>query len=196
MSRSRGLLVWKKDKQQKQQISGGGYTVKRKTELKKKTPLKQTAKKRPKQTIPDLTKKADTALSRYVRLRDSSYTDAGWLGRCITCDKELTVLSAAGKWRAGANLGHFIGRGCKELRYDEFNTNLQCAWCNAWRDKEDMLQAYRKGIVDKYGDRTLKELKERAKITRTNSREELEQIIHDSKLELQHMLDNPTYYSK
>lgn len=29
MSRSQGLLVWKKDKQQKQQISGGGYTVKK-----------------------------------------------------------------------------------------------------------------------------------------------------------------------
>lgn len=135
-------------------------------------------------------------MSQYVRLRDSSYTDSGWVGRCITCNRELTVLSEEGKWRVGANLGHFIGRGCKELRYDEFNVNLQCAHCNAWRDKEDMLQAYRKGIVDKYGDRILKELKERAKITRTNSREELEQIIHDAQTELNHMLEHPTYYSK
>lgn len=168
--------------------------MKRKTELKKKTPLKATTKKRPKQTIPELTKKADVALSRYVRLRDSNFNGSEWVGRCITCDRELTILTAEGKWRAGANLGHFIGRGCKELRYDEYNTNLQCAHCNAWLDKEEMLQRYRKGIQLKYGDSILKELKLRAKITRTNSREELEQVIHDSKAELDHMLSNPTMY--
>jgi len=168
--------------------------MQRKTELKKKTSLKATTKKRPKQTIPDLTKKADTAFSKYVRLRDCLYTENGWEGECITCDKLLTVLTIDGKWRAGANLGHFIGRGTKELRYDEYNCNLQCARCNAWRDKEDMQQAYRKGIVDKYGKETLKELKQRAKIIRTNSREELEQVIHDSKVELDYMLANPDIY--
>jgi hypothetical protein len=169
--------------------------MRRTTPLKTKTPLKTTTKKRPKQTIPELTKKADVALSRYVRLRDSSFNGSEWVGKCITCERELTVLTAEGKWRAGANLGHFIGRGCKELRYDEFNTNLQCAHCNAWLDKEDMLQRYRKGIQLKYGDSVLKELKQRATIVRTNSREELEQVIHDSKLELAHMLENPTMYN-
>ena len=117
--------------------------------LKKTTPLKATTKKRPKQTIPELTKKADKAFSRYVRLRDSVYDGEKWVGTCITCTREMIVMQED-KWRAGANLGHFIGRGCKELRYDEYNTNLQCAHCNAWRDKEDMLQAYRKGIKEKY----------------------------------------------
>jgi hypothetical protein len=97
-------------------------------------------------------------------------------------------------WHAGANLGHFIGRGCKELRYDEFNCNLQCAHCNAWLDKEEMLQRYRKGIVKKYGDSILKELKLRAKIIRTNKREELEQVIADSKTELDYMLAHPDNY--
>jgi sulfatase maturation enzyme AslB (radical SAM superfamily) len=172
----------------------------RKSELKKKTPLKATTslkattKKRPTQTIPALTKKADTAFSRYVRLRDCLFTDNGWEGECITCGKTLTVLTAEGKWKAGANLGHFIGRGTKELRYDEYNCNLQCAHCNAWADKEWMQEQYRKGIVDKYGAKTLKELKERAKITRTNSREELEEVIHDSKLEVEYMLANPDIY--
>jgi hypothetical protein len=168
--------------------------MQRKTELKKKTPLKATAKKRPAQTIPALTKKADVAFSKYIRLRDCLYTDNGWEGECITCNKTLTVLTTEGKWRAGANLGHFIGRGTKELRYDEFNCNLQCAHCNAWADKEWMLQSYRKGIVEKYGAKTLKELKNRATITRTNSREELEEVIHDSKLELEWMLTNPDLY--
>jgi hypothetical protein len=166
----------------------------RKTPLKTKTTLKKTTKKRPKQTIPELTKKADAALSRYVRLRDSSFNGSEWVGKCITCERELTVLTEEGRWKAGANLGHFIGRGCKELRYDEFNTNLQCAHCNAWLDKEEMLSKYRKGIQDKYGDSILKELKLRAKIVRTNSREELEQVLHDAKTELDHMLANPDLY--
>lgn len=156
--------------------------------------MKATGKKRPKQTIPALTKKADVAFSRYVRLRDCLYQDGEWVGNCITCGKLLTVLSKEGKWRAGANLGHFIGRGTKELRYDEFNCNLQCAHCNAWADKEWMQEQYRKGIVDKYGDNVLKELKQRAKIARTNSRGELEEVISDSRLELAWMLDNPDIY--
>lgn len=169
--------------------------MQRKKGLERKTPLKATTKKRPKQTIPDLTKKADKEFSRYVRLRDSVYDGEKWVGTCITCDRSMIILQE-GKWRTGANLGHFIGRGCKELRYDEFNTNLQCAHCNAWRDKEDMLQAYRKGIVDKYGDAILKELKERSKILRTNKREELEQIIQDSKVEVEHMLRYPDRYAQ
>jgi hypothetical protein len=106
------------------------------------------------------------------------------------------VVLHEGKWRAGANLGHFIGRGCKELRYDEFNCNMQCAHCNAWRDKEDMLEAYRNGIKKKYGDDILKELKARAKIIRTSTRPELEQIIQDSKVEVEHMLRYPDRYAE
>lgn len=69
-----------------------------------------------------------------------------------------------------------------------------CAHCNAWADKEWMQEQYRKGIVDKYGDNVLKELKQRAKIARTNSRGELEEVISDSRLELAWMLDNPDIY--
>lgn len=167
--------------------------LKNKSGLKRNTALKATKKKRPKQTIPALTKKADQAFSRYIRLRDSNYTGRRWIGNCITCNKKIVVLTDEG-WQKGANLGHFIGRGTKELRYDEFNCNLQCAYDNAWRDKEDMLQRYREGIVKKYGDDTLKELKQRAKIIRTSTREELEQVIHDSKVELDYMLANPDNY--
>ena len=168
--------------------------LKTKSGLKRKTALKATNKKRPKQTIPALTKKADKEFSRYIRLRDSNYDSSKWVGECITCERVMVIIDSEGNWRPGANLGHFIGRGCKELRYDEFNTNLQCAHCNAWLDKEEMLQRYRKGIVSKYGDSILKELKLRAKIIRTSKREELEQIIADSKMEVAHMLDHPDNY--
>lgn len=99
--------------------------MQRKKALSRKTPLKATSKKRPKQTIPDLTKKADKEFSRYIRLRDSVYDGEKWVGECITCERKMVILQD-GKWRAGANIGHFIGRGTKELRYDEFNCNLQC----------------------------------------------------------------------
>lgn len=69
-----------------------------------------------------------------------------------------------------------------------------CAYDNAWLDKEEMLQRYRNGIIDKYGRDTLKELKARAKITRTNKREELEQVIHDSKVEVAHMMEHAENY--
>ena len=167
--------------------------MQRKKALSRKTPLKATSKKRPKQTIPDLTKKADKEFSRYIRLRDSVYDGEKWVGECITCERKMVILQD-GKWRAGAKLGHFIGRGTKELRYDEFNCNLQCAYDNAWLDKEEMLQRYRSGIIDKYGRETLKELKARAKITRTNKREELEQVIHDSKVEVAHMMEHAENY--
>lgn len=71
-----------------------------------------------------------------------------------------------------------------------------CAHCNAWADKETMQENYRKGIALKYGDQILKELKERAKITRTNSREELEQVLHDYTIELNHMLEHSDNYRK
>lgn len=166
--------------------------MQQRTPLKRKTPLKKTTKKRAKLTIPVLTKNADTVFSHYIRLRDSAFDGDRWSGECITCNKTLVVYD--GKWNKGTNVGHFIGRGTKELRYDEFNCNLQCAHCNAWADKEWMQEQYRKGIREKYGADTLKELKQRATITRTNSREELEQVIADSKTEVAHMLDNPDMY--
>lgn len=169
--------------------------MQRKKGLTSKTSLKPTTKKRKKQTIPALTKKADAAFSRYIRLRDSYYTGRRWVGDCITCNKKMVVL-IDDEWQKGVNLGHFIGRGTKELRYDEYNCNLQCVHCNAWRDKEDMLQRYRKGITDKYGDDVLEELKQRSKIIRQNTRDELEQIIHDYKFELDHMLEHPDNYRK
>lgn len=169
--------------------------LKQKTPLKAKTNLKATTKKRPKQTIPALTKKADAIFSRYVRLRDSYFTGTRWVGECITCNKKLVVMKDDA-WNRGVNLGHFIGRGTKELRYDEFNCNLQCAHCNAWADKEKMQENYRKGIALKYGESTLKELKKRAEIIRTNTRDELEEVIHDYTVEVKHMLDFPDLYRK
>lgn len=141
-------------------------------------------------TLPQLVKQADTEFSRYVRLRDSEYIDGQWEGNCITCDRKLVILSREGRWNAGANLGHFIGRSAKKLRWDECNCNLQCAHCNAWRDKISMLDAYKKGIEDKYGKETLKRLLKEAKELHKPTRDELEQVIHDSKEQVKYMLEH------
>lgn len=103
--------------------------------------------------MPQLIKDADAIWSKYIRLRDSSQQmDGSWVGVCISCDRTLEVLSNDGRWRQNAQCGHFVGRGNMWLRYDEYNTNLQCAHCNAWRDKREMIQAYEEAIKLKYGD--------------------------------------------
>ncbi len=43
-------------------------------------------------------------------------------------------------------------------RFDDMNCHLQCAHCNAWRDKYDMTQAYAKAVEKRYGKGTVAEL--------------------------------------
>lgn len=168
----------------------------RKTNLKSKTTLKATTKKRPKAKYSLLTDKADKAFSKYIRLRDSEFDGSQWTAICTTCPRRMVVLKEDGKWGKGIDNGHFISRGLRELRYDEYNCNIQCSHCNNWRDKESMQEAYRKAIRDKYGSDILKELKTRAKIIRSNTISELEIIISDSKAQLYHCLENPDFYRK
>lgn len=169
----------------------------RKTPLRRKTALKAYTKvKKPKlESLPSLVKKADTAFSRYVRLRDSEYVEGEWLGVCITCPRRLVIVDREGRWNAGANLGHFVGRAAKSLRWDELNCNMQCAHCNAWRDKESMITAYRKALDDKYGAGTARKLVREGKVTHKPTREELHQVIEDSKTYVAYMLQNTDKYS-
>ena len=148
------------------------------TTVLKKSKLSKT----PKAPKAKLIKKADTLFSWSIRLRDSDYVDGAWQGECITCGKMILVKDANGKWKHTSNLGHFISRGDFNLRYDEENCNLQCAHCNAWRDKESMLEAYRKALDDKYGDGTANSLKLTHRKASLNSlpREVLEQVIADA----------------
>lgn len=166
--------------------------LKAKKQLRVSTALKSRSKlaKKSKRTIPQLRDKADKLKSRAVRLRDSELVDGEWIGSCITHDKTGLVAykDETGKLRftKGWDNGHFIGRGDYNLRYDDENNNLQCAHCNAWRDKEDMLEGYRRALELKYGTGTVKRLKYEAKHNRRASltRPELEQIIQDSLQEI------------
>lgn len=136
--------------------------------LKAKTSLRATAglrsrskpKKQPKITLTQLRKKADKLYAKAIRLRDSELVDGAWQGQCITCDRICLVVDANGKWQKSNGWGHLIGRGCFYLRYDPENVNLQCSHCNAWRDKDSMLDAYKLAVDEKYGAGTYRRLKE------------------------------------
>lgn len=150
-------------------------------------------------TAQQLVSEADKWFSKYIRLRDSHYTGNEWVGYCIDgCGRALIVIDDEGKWKASANNGHFVTRGVYSLRFDEYNTNLQSAWCNAWRDKQDMIEAYERGLALKHGEDTVKELKRLAKLPEAYKRpgkQELLQIIEDSKTYIEHALSHPENYA-
>lgn len=80
-----------------------------------------------------------------------------------------------------------IGRGVHQLRYDEENCNLQCSHCNAWLDKDEMIERYRRAINFKYGDGVYQSLKARSKAEgalKRLTKPELLQVIADSKAQI------------
>lgn len=143
-----------------------------------------------KKSLSSLVKLADKEFSRYVRLRDSVYEDGVWAGVCISCDRKLVVVNW-GHWNPAANLGHYIGRSCKTLRWNEENCNLQCAHCNAWRDKVSMIGAYKKALDLKYGQGTSRRLKRESARLHKPTRDELETIINDSREWVNYTLSHP-----
>jgi len=179
-------------------------TLKAKTTLKAKKPLKAVSKPKKRKTLQqktaqELIKEADKWFSRYIRIRDAEYEDGAWVGECITCDRKLLVIDANDKWIASSQNGHFITRGIHSLRFEELNCNLQCAHCNAWRDKEDMLERYRKALEKKYGAGTNKELKRLSQLENAHKRlpkQELLQIITDAKEYIKHCQTFPQNYSR
>jgi hypothetical protein len=163
----------------------------KKKKLVAKSPLKATKilatpkpKRRVKTKRQKLIAEADKLFSQAIRLRDSEFVDGAWQGPCITCDKIILVKDANGKWKAGSNIGHFITRGCFLLRWDEENGNLQCAHCNAWRDKVSMIDAYNTSLDQKYGNGTANKLKQMSKQEFKLTIPFLEEIIHDAKVEI------------
>ncbi len=84
--------------------------------------------------------------SKYIRVRD---TDERGYCRCISCN---TVKN----WKE-MDCGHFISKGSDSaLKYNELNNNAQCYSCNVM--KSGNLIEYRKGLVEKIGEKKVKEL--------------------------------------
>ena len=95
-------------------------------------------------------KKAQTAVNKYVRLRD--YHDG-----CISCSKPATW---DGQWHAG----HFRSVGSNTyLRFNLFNINKQCSQCN--NHLSGNIAKYRPSLESKIGKDRLEFLE-----TSTNTR--------------------------
>jgi hypothetical protein len=86
--------------------------------------------------------KADEAFSLFIRTRDSQDYQ-GKAFKCISCQRHLPIEQA--------DCGHFINRQHMSLRYSELNCHAQCRKCN--RFMEGNLQDYRKGLVEKIGEK-------------------------------------------
>lgn len=126
--------------------------------------------KKPK-TVSQLKKLADQAFSTYVRLRDA---DKYGLANCISC-------GARKPWKELQN-GHFVSRTSSTLRYDEENCNAQCVGCNMF--KQGNQYAYSIALDLKYGDGTAKKLHDQRFETHKFTRDELQEIIDDSKTQI------------
>ena len=93
---------------------------------------------------------ADLDFGRYIRLRDTSVGDP----RCISCGRPITYETC--------DCGHFIPRQHTSTRFDERNCNAQCKVCN--RMKYGNLPGYTIGLVEKYGEGIIEELKARKRL--------------------------------
>lgn len=95
-------------------------------------------------------------------------------------DKNKPCISSGSK---PEQAGHFYPAGSYSgVRFDEVNVNGQSKEDNCYKAGNE--EAYRVGLIGRYGIETVKELEEKAKATRLYkwSREELEEIITKYKI--------------
>ena len=85
------------------------------------------------------------AFSKYIRLRDANNNGIGF---CIACQKMID-------WKQ-VHAGHYIPRSYHEVKYDEDNVHSECSRCNLYLSGN--LIAYRRNLVDKIGEKRVKEL--------------------------------------
>ena len=116
-----------------------------------------------------LKKTAWKLMSEYTRRKVCDWRE---IGRCITCGTSI-------HWKE-ANAGHFIHRDC--LDFDFRNINFQCVRCNKYLGGN--LVNYTLWMLDKYGKKTVEELKKISNQPRYFTVRELKEIIEDLKQKL------------
>lgn len=95
-------------------------------------------------------KKLWRAFAEFIRLRDAP----DGYGACISCGKLILYPNDDGKWHAG----HFLPRSItyNAVYFHEKNVNGQCRHCNTFL--EGNTDAYREGLIKRYGEKVLEEL--------------------------------------
>lgn len=107
-------------------------------------------------TKPELTREAQRAFNRFIRLRDCDKA-------CISCgrsESEVEIFTG-GKW----DCGHFLGVGARpELRFEPKNAYRQCKSCNGGSGKyakksSTVAEEYERRLRERVGDDTVDWLK-------------------------------------
>ena len=89
--------------------------------------------------LPKLLEKTQKVVNAYIRKRDEGLP-------CISC----------GSYN-GNQAGHyFTVKGYSALRFNEWNIHLQCAGCNMFKHGNQAM--YRIGLVERIGEKAVKEL--------------------------------------
>ncbi|HHF3505668.1 TPA: recombination protein NinG [Haemophilus influenzae] len=107
---------------------------------------KMTALKEKNKTKHELTKEAQVAVNKYIRLRD--------VGKeCISCGKPLVAEQLGG----GFDAGHYRSRGAApHLRFYTLNIHGQCKKCNRYYGGN--VQQYRLGLLDRLGSEKVEQI--------------------------------------
>lgn len=122
---------------------------------------KTAATKRRLETVAGLTKKAQAAFNRYVRLRDAGKP-------CISCGRPLCGEANS------CDAGHYRSIGAaSHLRFDENNVHGQCKQCNRYLSGNAV--AYRAGLIERIGLAAVEAL-EADNAPRKWSKEELREL--------------------
>ena len=114
--------------------------------------------------LPKLLEKTQKVVNAYIRKRDEGLP-------CISC----------GSYN-GNQAGHyFTVKGYSALRFNEWNIHLQCAGCNMFKHGNQAM--YRIGLVERIGEKAVKELEFEAVNNRIKKwqRNELNDLIEKYK---------------
>ena len=133
--------------------------------LKRNKKPRATAVERPQKrlklkSISQLKKQADKVFSLYIRNRDG--------GRCYTCGAVKPINEMQN--------GHYVTRGCNQLRYNERNCHCQCVGCNIF--KSGNMPEYAVALIKQYGPNILDELQREHRKIKQFTREDLQDIIN------------------
>lgn len=92
-------------------------------------------------TRKELTRRLDQLRQTCARYEGAKKVKGEWVNTCVTCGKTLPCNKQSG--------GHFIGRGCHPLRWDEKNVHCQCNGCNMFRNGAYI--EYSQWFIKRYG---------------------------------------------
>lgn len=132
--------------------------IKAEREAKRKERAKAAAMRHKLETIPELTKKAQAAFNRYIRLRDRGKP-------CISC---------GAPWKENFQACHYVPAGrSNKLRFDEDNVHGGCVRCNLYESGN--LRGYRIGLIGRIGVERVEQL-ETDHETRKWTKDELREL--------------------